>query len=139
MNLRVTSIIPTIQQDPATGAETVGGYQLTLQGVENPIPIPSNGQVPVVFTMQEMGIDFPVVFARIAINPTIAFPTRTSKCRNRDFPVARWGRAMMGGDGSRNDGAFRHAVICRRRFAARWREAGGCRWQRRCARKRRRQ
>ncbi|MHB8969729.1 MAG: pilus assembly protein PilM [Pirellulaceae bacterium] len=74
VNLRVTAIVPTVQQDPATGTETVSGYQLTLQGVENPIPVLSDGQVPVVFTMREMGIDFPVVYSDNPINPTYRVP-----------------------------------------------------------------
>ena len=51
-----------MQVDPDSGANKVTGYDLTLQGVEAPITVPAKGLVPVVFTMKEMGIDYPVVY-----------------------------------------------------------------------------
>ena len=99
VNLRVTSNIPTIQQDPATGAETVGSYQLSLQGVENPISIPSNGPVPVVFTMQEMGIDFPVVFQDSQINPNHRVPNPNFEMPESGLSGGSMGPGMMGGMG----------------------------------------
>jgi type IV pilus assembly protein PilM len=102
VNLRVTSNMPTIQQDPATGAETVGSYQLSLQGVENPISIPSNGPVPVVFTMQEMGIDYPVVFQDSQINPNHRVPNPNFELPESGFPggsMGPGGPGMMGGMG----------------------------------------
>ncbi len=98
MNLRVTSIAPTVQQDPATGAEIVSGYQLTLQGVENPIAVPTNGRVPVVFTMQEMGIDFPLVLDDTPINPNYRVPNPNFELPESGYPG---GSGYLGGMGGR--------------------------------------
>jgi hypothetical protein len=72
--LRVTSVAAKTQVDPDSGANKVTGYDLMLQGVEAPITVPAKGLVPVVFTMKEMGIDYPVVFKDSPINPNFKIP-----------------------------------------------------------------
>ncbi len=74
MSLRVTSIVPKVQADPDTGENKVTGYDLTLQGVDTPIAVPAKGPVPVVFTMKEMGIDYPVVYNDSPINRNFQIP-----------------------------------------------------------------
>ncbi len=109
MNLRVTSITPNVQQDPATGAETVGSYQLTLQGVDSPITVPVHVSVPVVFTMQEMGIDFPVVVQDSQINPNHRVPNPNFEIPESGYPGGMMGpgmAGMMGGMGGMGPGKF---------------------------------
>ena len=101
MSLRVTAITPKSQVDPDTGGEVVGSYELTLQGVESPITVPNKGQVPVVFTMKEMGIDFPVVYSESPINRTFKVPNPNIECRKGwGIQEPAWGAAgMLGGPG----------------------------------------
>jgi hypothetical protein len=99
MNLRVASIVPTVRQDPATGADAVSGYQLTLQGVENPIAVPTDGRVPVVFTMQEMGIDYPLVLDDAPINPTYRVPNPNFEIPESGYPGGSNYPGTMGGPG----------------------------------------
>ncbi len=63
MPLHVTAIAPVVQAVEGGGGEQVTGYQLQLEGVDTPITIPALGMVPVVFTMEEMGIRFPLVLS----------------------------------------------------------------------------
>ncbi|MHB8864829.1 MAG: pilus assembly protein PilM [Pirellulaceae bacterium] len=97
VTLRVTSVVPTVQLDPATGVETASGYQLTLAGVETPIAVPSNGPIPVVFTMQEMGIDFPVVHSDSPINANHRVPNPNFEMPESGYPAG--GGMGLGGPG----------------------------------------
>ncbi|MCU0959561.1 MAG: type IV pilus assembly protein PilM [Pirellulaceae bacterium] len=104
LSLRVTELTPTFAADAVTGAETVAGYQLKLEGVETPIPVPRDGSVPVVFTMAEMGIGYPVVVMQSPINQSYRVPnpnfelpeTGTPGSSYGGFGASKFGAGAMG-------------------------------------------
>ena len=71
VDLHVTSITPVLQPD----GQVLASYQLTLEGMEeNPILVPSDERVDVVFTMKEMGIGYPLVLEDSKIDPDYGVP-----------------------------------------------------------------
>ncbi len=90
MSLRVVSITPLVQPDPNTGVDMVSGYQLALQGVETPVAVAADALVPVAFTMEEMGIGFPIVLSDSPIN-------RTNQVPNPNYEMPEGG--LRGGTG----------------------------------------
>ncbi len=98
MALRVTDIAPVVQ--PVSGIDQVTGYQLKLEGVENPIPVSADGQVPVVFTMKEMGIDYPVVLSDQPINKFFKVPNPNFEPPEFGYPGAGGMGGNLGGPSS---------------------------------------
>ncbi len=73
-DLRVTDFQPVLQPDAQTGKDTLTGYTMKLAGVENPLNVARDGLIPVVFTMQEMGIDYPLVTTNNRIDKEAQVP-----------------------------------------------------------------
>jgi type IV pilus assembly protein PilM len=64
-------------------------WQMRLEGVASPIPVAPDAQIPVVFTMREMGIDYPVVVINQRIN-------HLHKVPNPNFEPPEAGRGGAG-------------------------------------------
>jgi type IV pilus assembly protein PilM len=86
--LHVTAVSPITQ--PVDGREQLTGYQLQLEGLDEPISVAVGDMVPAVFTMEEMGIDYPVVVADQPIDESHQVP-------NPNYVPPESG--MPGGDG----------------------------------------
>ncbi|NLX54138.1 MAG: pilus assembly protein PilM [Planctomycetaceae bacterium] len=101
MSLRVVSIAPLVQPDPNTGADIVSGYQLALQGVETPLAVAADALVPVAFTMEEMGIGYPIVLSDSPINRTWTVPNPNYEMPEGGLPGGYPGsmRGPMGAGG----------------------------------------
>ncbi len=74
MPTHVTAITPVGPSVDGAAGDPTAGYQLQLEGVEAPITVAAQGTVDVVFTMKEMGIDFPLVLTNPPINKSFQVP-----------------------------------------------------------------
>ncbi len=74
VDLNVKSMTPVVQGDPDASDSRTVGYNVELAGVEQPIQFAINQKAPVVFTMAEMGIDYPVIVSSSRINRTYQVP-----------------------------------------------------------------
>jgi hypothetical protein len=75
----------------------VSGYQLTLQGLETPVGVAADSFVPVVFTMAEMGIDFPLVLLDTPINRYFQVPNPNYEMPESGMPGRSGYPGTMGG------------------------------------------
>ena len=94
--LHVTALTPVLQPDPNTGVDRISAYQMTLEGVESPMIVPVDGRVPVVFTMKEMGIDYPVVVVDSKINPMSRVPNPNFTPPETGYPGGSGGTGAAG-------------------------------------------
>jgi hypothetical protein len=90
-DLRIVGITPVTEQADGTGPVTA--YELKLEGIEDTVQIPSKDPVPIVFSMKEMGFEFPVVTEDRPIN-------KTYKMANPNYePPARGSAGYAGSSG----------------------------------------
>ncbi|MBM4090327.1 MAG: pilus assembly protein PilM [Planctomycetes bacterium] len=90
---RVVAITP-----PAAGARTPeeAVYQIQLDGVQNPLSVPANTRVPVVFSMEEMGISYPVVLQENPINREFRLPNPNYEPPEMGYPGGGMGSPAPG-------------------------------------------
>jgi len=93
--LHVVAISPVVQANPQTAAQEITGYQMQLEGVAKPMIRAADAHLPVVFTMAEMGIDYPVIVTNQTINKNYRVPNPNYEPPKG--PVAGAGGGSMGG------------------------------------------
>jgi type IV pilus assembly protein PilM len=71
--LVVEALTPARQPNPE-GIATLVGYDVKLTGVQDPIRVALNQKMPVIFSMPEMGIEYPVIIRSSRINRTHKVP-----------------------------------------------------------------
>ncbi len=90
--LHITAIQPVVPPPAAAGGEPIPGVQLQLEGIEAPITVAAQDFIPVVFTMQEMGIEYPVVTLNPPIDKNFRVPNPNYEPPEGGYP----GSAAMG-------------------------------------------
>lgn len=99
--LHVTAVNPIMES--VGGSDQVTGYEFKLEGVSQPVTVGVKDDLPVVFTMKEMGIDYPLVLEEQPIDREHKVPNPNYDPRSSRSPE---GEGYPGGGGYPGSGGY---------------------------------